>query len=109
MWVELTAAVAAGATIVQGAGGACQCQTAGRRESAPADSGSNPACRARCNRFNNRVSAAQAELNVRIPNEVTNGDEQRFPNRIGNYSKGLVHNGIGEVYAAVLRQPSCVP
>jgi hypothetical protein len=50
--------------------------------------------------FNNRVSAAQAELSVRIPNEITNGDEQRFPNRIGNYSKGLVHNGIGEVDAA---------
>jgi len=57
--------------------------------------------------FNNRVSAAQAELNVRIPNEVTNGDEQRFSNRIGNYSKGLVHNAVGEVdsssYASYLR------
>src|SRR5262249_641949 len=50
--------------------------------------------------FNNRVAAATAELAVRIPNEVTNGDEQRFSNRIGNYSKGLVHNGIGEVDAA---------
>jgi hypothetical protein len=39
-------------------------------------------------------------LNVRIPNEVTNGDEQRFSNRIGNYSKGLVHNAIGEVDSA---------
>jgi hypothetical protein len=47
--------------------------------------------------FNNRVSAAQAELNIRISNEVTNGDEQRYSNRIGNFSKGLVHNGIGEV------------
>ena len=41
------------------------------------------------------------------PNEVTNGDEQRFPNLIGNYSKGLAHNGIGEVlpasYASLLR------
>jgi hypothetical protein len=57
--------------------------------------------------FNNRLSAAQAELGVRPPNEVTNGDELRFPSRIGNYSKGLVHNGIGEVdsasYASFLR------
>jgi hypothetical protein len=28
---------------------------------------------------------------------VTNGDETSFPNHIGNYSKGLVHNSIGEV------------
>ena len=46
-------------------------------------------------------------MSVRTPNEVTNGDEQRFPNFIGNYSKGLAHNGIGEVlpssYASLLR------
>lgn len=71
-----------------------------------ADSASNGRVRAlKC--FNNRVSAAQAEFNVRVPSEVTNGDEQHFPNHIGNYSKGLVHNGIGEVnpasYASFLR------
>ena len=57
--------------------------------------------------FNNRVNAARAELNVRVPNEVTNGDERRYPTRIGNYSKGLVHNSVGEVdsgsYASLLR------
>jgi hypothetical protein len=57
--------------------------------------------------FNNRVHAAQAEFNTRIPDEVTNGDEHRYPNRIGSYSKGLVHNGIGEVdresYESLLR------
>lgn len=41
--------------------------------------------------------------NVEHPN---NGDEQRFANRIGNYSKALKHNSIGEVdpaaYAAFL-------
>ncbi len=89
----LTAAVTAGALT----GGAAQA-AAGQGISA-IDSSSNPRVRAlKC--FNNRVSAAQAELNVRIPNEVTNGDEQRFSNRIGNYSKGLVHNAIGEVDAA---------
>jgi hypothetical protein len=89
----LTAAVTAGALT----GGAAQA-AAGQGISA-IDSSSNPRVRAlKC--FNNRVSAAQAELNVRIPNEVTNGDEQRFSNRIGNYSKGLVHNAIGEVDSA---------
>jgi hypothetical protein len=56
--------------------------------------------------FNNRVTAAQTEFKVPTPNEITNGDELRFPNRIGNYSKGLAHNLIGEVestsYASLL-------
>jgi hypothetical protein len=57
--------------------------------------------------FTNRVNAAQAELNLAIPNEVTNGDEARYANRIGNFSKGLAHNAIGEVtpasYASLLQ------
>jgi hypothetical protein len=60
--------------------------------------------------LNNRVRAAEAEFDIRIPEEATNGDEERFPNRIGNFSKGLVHNGIGEVdngsYASLLRAVS---
>src|SRR5271169_6789494 len=40
--------------------------------------------------FNNRIRAAEVEFDVRVPEQVTNGDEQRYPNRIGNYSKGLV-------------------
>jgi hypothetical protein len=70
------------------------------------DSGNGARSRA-LRSYTNRVSAAQAELNIRVPNEVTNGDEQRFPNHIGNFSKGLVHNGIGEVdgasYSSLLR------
>jgi len=31
---------------------------------------------------------------------VNNGDEARYPNRIGNYSKGLPHDDIGEVLPA---------
>jgi hypothetical protein len=57
--------------------------------------------------FNNRVNAAQAGLQAHIPNEISNGDENRFPNRIGSFSKGLPHNTIGEVdsasYASLLR------
>lgn len=50
--------------------------------------------------FVNRRNAALAELNVAVPQQITNGDEQRYPNRIGNYSKGLLHNNIGEVEPA---------
>jgi hypothetical protein len=32
-----------------------------------------------------------------MPNHPINGDEALYPNRIGNYSKGLPHNNVGEV------------
>jgi hypothetical protein len=105
------ATIAAGATLAQGSRAATSSGNAtqdfGRsQEAASAESGVSGRARA-VQAFNNRVSAAQSELSVRTPNEVTNGDEQRFPNFIGNYSKGLAHNGIGEVlpssYASLLR------
>jgi hypothetical protein len=82
--------------------------SAAAQELSSADFGSGAGSRQRAIKcFNNRLSAAQAELAIRIPNEVTNGDESRFSNRIGNYSKGLRHNSIGEVdpasYASLLR------
>ena len=50
--------------------------------------------------FQNRREAALAELKVPVPAQVTNGDEQLYSNRIGNFSKGLVHNSVGEVEAS---------
>lgn len=47
--------------------------------------------------FNIRVAAAQLERNVPIPDHPSNGDEDLLPNKIGNYSKGLPHNNLGEV------------
>ena len=47
--------------------------------------------------FRRRVEAAKAEHDVPIPLHPTNNDEQLYGNRIGNYSKGLPHNSIGEV------------
>jgi hypothetical protein len=53
-----------------------------------------------------RIDAAQAMAREGLPNHPNNGDEERFPNKIGNYSKGLRHNAIGEVdpraYAAFI-------
>src|SRR5262249_17795070 len=46
--------------------------------------------------FNLRTSAAKAELDLPLPDHPTNGDEQLYPNKIGNYSKGLPHNALGE-------------
>lgn len=106
------ATIAAGATMGQSAnaatnGSGAAAQDFGRsQEASSIDSGISSRARA-LQAFSNRMGAAQAELNIRTPNEVTNGDEQRFPNHIGNYSKGLAHNNIGEVlpssYASFLR------
>jgi hypothetical protein len=53
--------------------------------------------------YQNRVDAALTERQVPIPTQITNGDELRYPNFIGNYSKGLPHNAIGEVDPSAYR------
>ncbi len=50
--------------------------------------------------FQIRLDAAQEEAKVAPPPQVANGDEQKYPNFIGNYHKGLPHNAIGEVVPA---------
>jgi hypothetical protein len=47
--------------------------------------------------YRNRVDAALQERQLPIPRQITNGDEQNYPNFIGNFHKGLPHNNIGEV------------
>jgi hypothetical protein len=47
--------------------------------------------------FQIRFNAAVRERNVQIPIQINNGDEARYANFIGNYSKGLPHESIGEV------------
>ena len=44
-----------------------------------------------------RVDAAQAERDALQPSHPDNGDEDLYPNRIGNYSKGLPHDDLGVV------------
>jgi hypothetical protein len=44
-----------------------------------------------------RVAAAQTERNVPVPLHPDNGDEALYQTKVGNYSKGLPHNNIGEV------------
>jgi hypothetical protein len=47
--------------------------------------------------FRVRVDTARLERDVIQPNVTANGDEERFPNGIGNFSKGMPHNSLGEV------------
>ncbi|MDZ7968547.1 MAG: vanadium-dependent haloperoxidase [Nostoc sp. DedSLP03] len=44
-----------------------------------------------------RLEAATLERNIPIPPHPTNGDEERYPNKIGSDSRGLPHNQLGEV------------
>jgi len=44
-----------------------------------------------------REDVARRERDLRIPDNDDNGDEKRYHNRIGNYSKGLLHDNLGVV------------
>jgi hypothetical protein len=44
-----------------------------------------------------RIHAANVERTVRIPHHPTNGDEIRYPDKCGTYTKGLPHDVFGRV------------
>ncbi|NMG08427.1 vanadium-dependent haloperoxidase [Brasilonema sp. UFV-L1] len=44
-----------------------------------------------------RVRAAQLELEIGVPPHPTNGDEERYPNKIATDTRGLPHDERGEV------------
>jgi membrane-associated phospholipid phosphatase len=47
--------------------------------------------------FQVRLKTALAQRKARLPQHPTNGDERRYEHKIGNYSKALPHNSLGEV------------
>lgn len=56
-----------------------------------------PAVKRQNDAYDARVNAAYAEYQIPLPTHTNNGDETQFSNKIGNFSKGLPHNGLGEV------------
>src|SRR6266850_3285793 len=44
-----------------------------------------------------RQQAAMLQMQQASPAHLNNGDEAAYPNKIGNFSKGLPHNDLGEV------------
>ena len=51
--------------------------------------------------YQNRIDEADRMFAEGIPAlHACNGDETLYPNKIGNYSKGLPHNALGEVHLA---------
>ena len=53
--------------------------------------------RRRAAAFEVRLDAAIQERDVTPPAQVNNGDEALYFNKLGNFSKGLPHNDLGEV------------
>jgi membrane-associated phospholipid phosphatase len=53
-----------------------------------------------------RVNAATAEAQIPLPDHPDNGDEDKYADKRGSYSKALPHDGLGEVdpvaYAALI-------
>ncbi|NWK68921.1 vanadium-dependent haloperoxidase [Bacillus paramycoides] len=47
--------------------------------------------------FQIRLKAANFQKKQPLPNHVCNGDENLYPQKIGNFSKSLLHNQLGEV------------
>ena len=58
---------------------------------------SSPGTVRRTNSYNYRVSTANYWKGQTVAVHPVNGDEARFPSRIGNYTKGMPHNSFGEV------------
>ena len=44
-----------------------------------------------------RVKTATKEAHIPVPPHTTNGDEERYPDKSGSYTKGILQDGIGLV------------
>ncbi len=53
--------------------------------------------------FTDRVLAATREALIPVPPHTTNGDETRYPDKSGTYSKGLLQDGPGRVNLAAFQ------
>ncbi len=53
--------------------------------------------------FKIRMDAAQNEKHIPVPPHTTNGDEQRYPDKSGTYTKGILQDGIGLVNLAAFQ------
>lgn len=92
------------ATVAHAAGGGTLALAATRPDVAAAPAGSGRAEQA----YRIRVNAARGQRDaVSAPRHQSNGDDERYPNRIASFTKGLPHDRNGEVdraaYAALLR------
>ena len=93
----------AAAAAAKGAGAAAlgllTCTRAEAAEFGPLQPGER---RDRC--FQIRTDMAAGDRSLPMPDHLNNGDEERFPLKIGNFSKGLPHTALGEPYLGAYSQ-----
>jgi len=85
-----------GAAIASVAAGAIRFEPAAEARTPQAEENLSPTGRAEKS-YELRNQCALRERSIVTPPHPTNGDEQQYPSKIGNYSKGLPHNNLGEV------------
>ncbi|MEM7762651.1 MAG: vanadium-dependent haloperoxidase [Pseudomonadota bacterium] len=79
------------------AGAATAIPTAGLTGNAEAAVIGQSRRRRRANAFNLRINAAIDQWSQPVPRARDNGDDQRYRNKIGSFTKGLPHDEFGEV------------
>jgi hypothetical protein len=89
--------MAGGATVTAIGAGAALPSLLGAKTPQACDIGPLPGNRRAVEAFQIRTDAARSEFKIPLPNHPCNGDENLYPTKIGNYSKGLPHNSYGEV------------
>jgi hypothetical protein len=90
---------AGGVAAATAAAGTLAALPLGEVTGAPVAAADSPSGVARANQaYNLRVTCARTQRAVPLPAHPTNGDEALYATtRIGNYTKGLPHNALGEV------------
>src|SRR5215831_3512111 len=98
---QIGAALAGGAVLGKAATASAQDSNfALRNEIVPPNASIDPRVR---QAFLLRVEAATREALIPVPPHATNGDEARYSDKSGTYSKGVMQNGIGLVNPAAFQ------
>ncbi|MBA3963759.1 MAG: phosphoesterase [Chthoniobacterales bacterium] len=87
---QVTAALAGSVVLGRAASASAQNANLENGLSAPA-AGSDPRVQ---QAYALRVNAATKEAHIAVPPHTTNGDEERYPDKSGTYTKGLLQDGI---------------
>ena len=96
----LGGSMATGALLVGSPASAVTAQSPDPLAQAPANQPAEEAATRLERAYQCRLQAAQRLQTSVIVHHPTNGDESRYPTPIGNFSKGLPHNALGEVEPA---------
>ncbi len=92
---QIAAALAGGAVLGKATIASAQdSKLSGGIETAPLNGGSDPRV---AKSYLLRLKAAIKEALIPVPQHTTNGDEARYADKSGTYSKGILQNGIGLV------------